>query len=77
MKRNTKRLRTYVSLLMKERGWDYWGSRVHLAKILGVNEKSLIMALSGYRETKKSEQILFKIEEYLLKKETRRTAARG
>ena len=60
--------RQFVSLLMKQAGWVGYGTKKPLAKKLGIYEKSLIMALNGYRETPRSYQILEMVETFLMDK---------
>ena len=61
-----KKLRQQCLMLMAKNGYAKRGSLIILAKKINTNRNQLSMALSGYRETPGSEQILKDLKRELL-----------
>lgn len=55
-----------IKKMLIDAGLDRPGSQQVLAAAIGVNKNQLSMALTGYRKSRRSEQILNALREYLL-----------
>jgi len=62
---NFEQLRMKVKRALIESNLDFYGNRKLLADAIGVNRQSLTMALTGYRESKRSKDILSMLLDYL------------
>jgi len=62
---NTEQLRIAVKKSMIDLGLDHPRAKPELAEAIGVNPRSLSMALTGYRDGQRSHDILTKLAAYL------------
>ena len=67
-------IRIKCKILRVELGIDKKGYLLNIAEDLGVNYRSLNMALSGYRNGPSSFKLLEKLESYLLEKQNQEAA---